>query len=352
MKNKTLQKTKVLALILSLVVVVLTGCASNTEAEDNIKQSSTQSTAQSNEKEQVTVRVGDQTVWNVVYFQYGKEKGLLDKFFDNDKYDITFEISSFASGPAENEAFAAGQLDFANMGDLPATTGSASGYGYKAIGAISKSKSIGALVAAKDSGIKSIADLKDRKVGVVFGGGLHYFAGKCLETVNLTYDDVDFINTGAETVTSLRAGQIEAAFITNEQAYQLESEGTAVIVADHIDGVIGIGEVCVSDDIINNYDGLATVLLKGFDKLYRYIGENSDDYLEFLSGLTGADTTSIKETWDKVEEYKVFSFDNQDIYSHANDLLEWIQEQELIENKDVTVDDIIDKSVAKEAGIA
>lgn len=352
MKESFLSRVISFATVMSLAVVGLTGCGSETENSSSSESDNSASNIEfdSGEKENVTVRVADMAAWNNAYFEYGAEKGVLDDFFENDKYNIEFDINSFASGPAENEAFAAGQLDFAPMGSMPATTGSSSDFGYKIVAILGKTENIGSLVAVADSGITSIADLKGKKVGTIFGGTLHYYTGKYLETAGLTYDDVEFINSGNETPTSLRAEEIDAGTIGNDVALDLVNEGTCVLLADSIDGIIGFSEVCIADEIINNYDGLAAILLKGFDDLFQYVDANVEDYLDYLGDLTGVNTSSILATWD-YSVHKVESFSDPEIYSNAEDLLIWMQDQDMIENKNVKFEELLDLSVAEEAGI-
>lgn len=357
MRKKYLKKVLSIGIVMTLIFNIV-GCGADKQNqtiisdEDVAQVSATQSEANVNTvagKEQITIRVADMSAWNNAYFEYGNEKGVLDEFFENDKYDITFEITSFANGPAEIEAFAAGELDFASMGSMPATTGASSDYGFKIVAATDKTEHIGSFVALADSGITSIADLKGKKVGTVFGGTLHYYTGRFLETAGLTYDDVEFINSGNETPSSLRAGELDAGAIGNNVAVELANEGTATLLADTIEGVIGFSEVCISDEIIENHDGLAAILLKGYDRLYQYIDENKEDYLAYLGGLTGVETDSILETWD-LAEHKVYSLEDKELLTNAEELLTWMQSQDMVANTDVTLDDIIDFSVAKEAG--
>jgi sulfonate transport system substrate-binding protein len=337
----------------------LAGCGSGSEEQTPSSTSAGSEAAENSEgntgasdnggKEAVTVRVADMSAWNNAYFEYGEARGLLDDYFASDLYDIDFSITSFANGPAENEAFAANELDFASMGNMPATTGAANDYGYKIVAAANKGVTSGALVVLADSGITSIEELRGKKVGTIFGGGLHYFTGRLLETAGLTYDDVELINGGNETPASLRAGELDAGVISLASAQELIDEGTVVLLADRIDGFVGFWGVCVSDDILENKPDLAAVLVKGYDSLSRYIDENRDDYLSYLGKLTGIETDSILETWD-YEEFGVFSLKDEEIYSNAAELLSWMQDQDMITDSSLTLEDITDFSVAEKAG--
>ena len=52
------------------------------------------------ESEHITIRLADQAVNLVLYFNYAKDKGILDEYFDG--YDVDFEVSDFASGVSLN----------------------------------------------------------------------------------------------------------------------------------------------------------------------------------------------------------------------------------------------------------
>jgi uncharacterized protein len=74
------------------------------------------------------------------------------------------------------------------------------------------------VVAMSDSGIKSIEDLKGKKVGVgQVGSGVEQSAKKVLEAAGLTYDDLEKVtHTGyADSVQEMKNGTLDAAFFTS-----------------------------------------------------------------------------------------------------------------------------------------
>jgi sulfonate transport system substrate-binding protein len=360
LKNAEMMIKRVGAGILTAALLTgLAGCGSGSgeqtpssadagsEAAEN--SGGTTGTSENGGKEAITVRVADMSAWNNAYFEYGEARGLLDEFFASDLYDIDFSITSFANGPAENEAFAANELDFAAMGSMPSVTGAANDFGYKIVAAADIGPFSGALVVLADSGITSIEELRGKKVGTILGGGLHYYTGRLLETAGLTYDDVELINGGNETPASLRAGELDAGVISLSSAQELIDEGTVVLLADRIDGYMGFWGVCVSDDILENRPDLGATLVKGYDSLGRYINENKEDYLAYLNELTGVETDSILATWDNTE-YGVYSMEDEELYSNAAELLSWMQDQDMITDTSLTLEDITDFSVAEKAG--
>ncbi|MCK5931594.1 MAG: TAXI family TRAP transporter solute-binding subunit [Fulvimarina manganoxydans] len=74
------------------------------------------------------------------------------------------------------------------------------------------------IVATADSGIKTVADLKGKRVGVgKVGSGVEQSAQKVLEAAGMTYDDLARVsNTGyADSVTDMSNGNLDAAFFTS-----------------------------------------------------------------------------------------------------------------------------------------
>ncbi|MBO8170808.1 MAG: TAXI family TRAP transporter solute-binding subunit [Bacillaceae bacterium] len=74
------------------------------------------------------------------------------------------------------------------------------------------------VVATADSGIKTVADLKGKRVGVgKVGSGVEQSAKKVLAAAGLTYDDLDKVtHTGyADSVKAMKDGNLDAAFFTS-----------------------------------------------------------------------------------------------------------------------------------------
>src|SRR5580698_2121286 len=95
-----------------------------------------------------------------------KVKGYLEDEFKKDGVKIDWQFPR-GTGPAINEGFANGQLDFASYGGLPNIVGRGAGLNTKVIAAYGSSPTY--LVARNGSGIETIADLKGRKVSVSLG---------------------------------------------------------------------------------------------------------------------------------------------------------------------------------------
>lgn len=220
---RTVLKKALSVFAASLLITSVTGCSLNTEKN---KSDDSKPVADS---EPVVIRMADMLAYGTAESSYAKHTGILDEYFKD--YNVEFEISSFVNGPAENEAFAAGQLDFATMGNVPAVSGVVNDYGYKIIG-IKSMAHTGLFLVQKDSDINSLSVLKGKTVGTTIGGQPHFYLGLALKQVGLSINDINIINTGAETATALRNDDVDACLQGASQVQQLLDEGTARVLVD------------------------------------------------------------------------------------------------------------------------
>lgn len=127
-------------------------------------------------------------------------------FFE--KEGLPVEVTMFSSGSVASEAFQAGRGNVIYAGDAPSLRlwGRGAGIGF-ATGASYGHYSI--VVARKN--IRTPADMRGKKVGVLMGSTAEYFAKLYLASGNIDPKEVDLINLqGAEMVTGIVRGDIDA----------------------------------------------------------------------------------------------------------------------------------------------
>lgn len=333
MKKSILKRSISTLLSVAIVGLILSGCAkSGSDSSDDSKV--------------ITIHVADSTVNQSVWFQYGIDKGIYDEYLSD--YNVDIKVSDFESGPAINESYATGNMDFATIGCLPAVSGIANDYGYKIIAKTYETSTSTVLIAAADSDITSAADLKDKKVGTYIGGLYHYIAMQFIAKAGLTSDDVSIINTSTETATSLRAGEIDAAVLGSVAAQELIDEGTAKLISND-PGVVTPGLLVGSEEFAQKYPEITEKFIEAFVATVTYVDEHEEDYLQYVSDITGTSTESIEKTWDETDRTD-FTFTDVD-YKSFDELLVFMRENELLINDDITTEDLFDLTYAKVAGI-
>ncbi|MCW8329944.1 ABC transporter substrate-binding protein [Photobacterium sp. SDRW27] len=97
---------------------------------------------------------------------------------------------------------------------------------------------LNSLIVLDKSGIKSLADLKDKQIGVAIGGSEDATIGTMLESANVSMDKVKIINVGWALSSSLASGKVDAIWggLRNFELNQLKLEGykaTAFFPEEH-----------------------------------------------------------------------------------------------------------------------
>jgi len=139
-----------------------------------------------------------------------------EQYIENELKDlpgVKIEYAFFkGAGPAVNEAFANGQLDFASQGDLPQIIARANGLKTRQLAAGGAHAPM-YLAVPPDSDIHTIKDLKGRKVALFRGTNNHLAAVKVLAANGMTERDFQGINMDeASANAALATRNIDAAF--------------------------------------------------------------------------------------------------------------------------------------------
>jgi NitT/TauT family transport system substrate-binding protein len=154
------------------------------------------------------------------------------------------------------------------------------------------------LVSSKAAGVKSIADLKGKKVGVAGGPGSggEYLASKALERAHLTIRDVDLVNIGNPDIpAALASGSVDAAIAGPPFSEQALNSGAAKVLAtDLTPGLMTVAFVGSGKFIKERPEAAkrfvlalteAARLMQGNDYLSK---ENLDAYLKYTASTEAA----------------------------------------------------------------
>ncbi len=136
---------------------------------------------------------------------------LLEKEFAADGIQVKWSFFKGA-GPVVNEAFANGQVDFAYLGDLAAIIGRSSGLDSRVLAATARGVNH-YLGVQPGSGIRSLADLKGKRVGIFRGTASQLSFDSALASAGLTEKDLKVINLDfSAALAALAAKQIDATW--------------------------------------------------------------------------------------------------------------------------------------------
>ena len=111
------------------------------------------------------------------------EKRLLDK-------GVTVKWTEFPAGPVLLEGLNVGSIDFGTVGEAPPIFAQAAGANLVYVGYEPPSPKSEAIVVPKGSTLRSVADLKGKKVALNKGSNVHYLLVKALEKAGVAYKDI------------------------------------------------------------------------------------------------------------------------------------------------------------------
>lgn len=189
------------------------------------------------------------------------------------------------AGPAVNEAFANRQLDFAGLGDLAAIIGRASGLDTRLI--LGGRGANMYLAAAPESAIKSLEDLKGKRVSVYRGTADQLSFARVLAAAGLKERDLQIVSLDWSAARAALAGrQIDAAW-SGMGILALGKQGIEFPVSTKQLPVTATTQtgVIASNAFIESYpeatQKLVDVLVSNADWISR--AENLDAYISLLS---------------------------------------------------------------------
>lgn len=111
------------------------------------------------------------------------EKRLLEK-------NIAVKWTEFPAGPQLLEGLNVGSIDFGTVGEAPPIFAQAAGANLVYVGNEPPSPGSEAIVVPKGSTLRSLADLKGKKIALNKGSNVHFLLVKALEKAGIAYADI------------------------------------------------------------------------------------------------------------------------------------------------------------------
>ena len=179
-------------------------------------------------------------------FRIGHQKGFLSLLKGRGTLEkrlaplgVSLKWTEFTAGPVQLEALNVGSIDFGDVGEAPPIFAQAAGAPLAYVAAtVPRPRTEGVLL-PKGSPIRTVADLKGRKVALNKGSNVHYFLVKLLEKHGLKYADVNVVFLPpADARAAFEKGSIDAWVIWDPFLAAAEKTLDARLLADAT-GVVG-----------------------------------------------------------------------------------------------------------------
>jgi sulfonate transport system substrate-binding protein len=132
-----------------------------------------------------TLRIGYQKYGTLVLL---KAKGSLEKRLAEQGIEVQW--TEFPGGPQLLEGLNVGSIDFGTTGEAPPIFAQAAGADLLYVAHEPPAPTSEAILVPKDSALKSVSELKGKKIALNKGSNVHYLLVRALEDAGLKYSDI------------------------------------------------------------------------------------------------------------------------------------------------------------------
>src|SRR6202050_1348204 len=174
------------------------------------------------------IRIGYQKYGTLVLL---KARGSLERRLAPLHVEVTW--TEFPAGPQLLEGLNVGSIDFGTVGEAPPIFAQAAGADLVYVGNEPAASAAEAIVVPKNSPIKTVAELKGKKVALNKGSNVHFLLVKLLEKAGVQYKDIDTIYlTPADARAAFERGSVDAWAIREACRPAAQKQTGARILAD------------------------------------------------------------------------------------------------------------------------
>ena len=210
-----------------------------------------------------------------------------------------------------------------------------------------------------DKGIKTIQDLKGKKIGITqTGSTYHYMIGRLLEEKGLSLNDVTLtpLNTMTGLMESLKGGQVDAIIVNEPNITKVLKAGYGKLI-NQVGDVINYqtSAIFFSPDFLKDKD-TSLNFLKGYIEAERYYydavlvqkdgksvqGANFDEVVGIIAKYTGAPVNDIKVGLPYIDR------DGKLLANDIQTQIDWYYSHKMLD-KPITSSKIVNTSLWDEA---
>lgn len=247
------------------------------------------------------VRIGYQkaaTVLNAL-----KARGELEKALAASGSSVKW--TEFPAGPPMLEALNAGSIDFGYTGEAPPIFAQAAGTPLVYVAYDPWGPKAEAIIVPKDSPIKTVADLKGKRVAFAKGSNTNYLVVKALEKAGLKYSDIKpaFL-APADARAAFEGRNVDAWAIWDPYLAAVEQATGARTLTDATGLAPNRGYYLAAKSFVDKYPNVLKTVLDRVRKVSDWAKKNPAQVAKFLAPQLGIDAVAL-ELAEKRRDYGV-----------------------------------------------
>lgn len=206
--------------------------------------------------DRIPITIGWQPTMNGARFFLAEAQNLFDK------EGLEVKLVRFNAGPPFFAAFQSGSIDIGFMGIQPAVTAIAQGIPVKVVAIENNAGGAEALVARKDSGIKTLKDMRGKKIATRRGSSAHTALLSGLAAGGLSLSDIQLVDLDVSALMpAFEKGDIDAAWYWEPWMGLLKRSNGVVVATDgDINVPVGIVWVARQEWLAKNGEAMQRIL--------------------------------------------------------------------------------------------
>lgn len=203
----------------------------------------------------------------------------------------------FPAGPQLLEGLNVGSIDVGFVGEAPPIFAQAAGAQFVYIGYELAAPEAEGLVVPKASPLKTVADLKGRKVALNRGSNVHYLLLKLLEKAGLAYSDIQPVFLPpADARAAFERGAVDAWLVWDPFLAAAEQQIGARILADGRGVVSNYQFYLAERRFAQQHPAVIQALFDDTVQQGRWIKTHLDEAAKLIAPLQGLDVGIVRES--------------------------------------------------------
>jgi sulfonate transport system substrate-binding protein len=230
-----------------------------------------------------TLRIGFQKYGTLTLL---KARGTLEKRLAVQGIDVKW--TEFPAGPVLLEGLNVGSIDFGTVGEAPPIFAQAAGANLVYVANEPPSPLSEAIVVPKSSPLKTVAELKGKKVALNKGSNVHYLLVKALEKAGLDYKNIETVFLApADARAAFERGSVDAWVIWDPFLAAAEKQLGARILADGRGLVANHQFFLASRPYAEKNPDIVKAIIEELARLDEWGSKNIKEVASILSGQIG-----------------------------------------------------------------
>jgi sulfonate transport system substrate-binding protein len=236
------------------------------------------------------IRIGYQKYGTLVLL---KARGGLEKRLA--PLHVQVKWTEFPAGPQLLEGLNVGSIDFGTVGEAPPIFAQAAGADLVYVGNEPPASTGEAILVPKNSPIKTVAELKGKKVALNKGSNVHFLLVKLLQKAGVQYTDIDAVFlTPADARAAFERGSVDAWAIWEPFLAAAQTQTGARILANG-DGVVSNHQFFLaSRPYASKRADVVAIVLEELAAVDQWTKANQKDAATALSPQIGLDQPTLE----------------------------------------------------------